>query len=256
MNLFKLFLFLSSASACIIPLISRSLVSQRNRANIQPRINGFLRQSRIASVPDKTSNGLINSGALDSNDQSILKSQLSKMNMNTMILRDKIDCDYERLLEVSDITCILEAYKRNLIDFDYVPKKKDFFLIFLDTAEGNEIIQMYFKYRTFEKMRQMGILMYEEIYKATVLRSNYFVANIAIKHLVAEAENKANTDDLSDSKWIFTKEMLHGSPFSIFETFPLRNEFLKTINELSDDDKQKIMFVINFSVYSSVIPNQ
>ena len=263
MNLFKLFLFLSSASACIIPLIpltSRSLLSQRNRAISQSRINGFLRRSRFDSVPDKKFNGLIKSGALDSNDQSILKSQLSEINMNLndqnrqMIPRETNMFNYESLLEIGDINSILKAYKSHLINFDYIPKNKNFYLIFLDTPEGNEIIQMYFKHRTFEKMRQMGTLTYEEIYKAAVLRSNYFVANIVIKHLVAEVEYKAYTDYLSDSKWMFSKEMLRGSPFGIFEMFPSWNVFLKTINELSEDDKQKIMFFINLSLYSSIIP--
>ena len=44
---------------------------------------------------------------------------------------------------------------------------------------------MYFKHRTFEKMRQMGNLTYEEFIKAAVLKVIIFVANIAIKHLVA-----------------------------------------------------------------------
>ena len=264
MNLFKLLLFFSGVSASLFPSLSRSFVSKSNRAISQPHVNGLLRRSRFSSIPDKTFNDLINSGALDSNDQSILKSHLSEMNTNIqscplIIPDDNIDCNYERLLEIGDIASILKAYKSHLMNFDSIPKNKDFYLIFLDTPEGNEIIQTYFKHRTFEKMRQMGILTYEEIYKAAVLRSNYFVANIAIKHLVAEveykaytdhlydstnidikhsvaeAENKAYTDYLSDSKWTFTKEMLRGSPLGIFETFPSWNVFLKAINELSDD---------------------
>ena len=31
------------------------------------------------------------------------------------------------------------------------------------------------------------------------MRSNYFVANIAIKHLITEVENEAYTDNLGDS---------------------------------------------------------
>ena len=138
MNLIKLFFSLSCASAAFVSTVSRSLAAEFGRKRGQntaelaesrmptvfPKMPSFRNLFPIAhcnSLPENPgSNNFLNTFILPI---------LNKYKPASELLSWR---EYEKLLVEKDFSGISEAFKRNSINFSYIPRTRDFFQVFLD----------------------------------------------------------------------------------------------------------------------------
>ena len=103
--------------------------------------------------------------------------------------------EYEKMLVTKDCARISEAFKSGLIDFGYAPRARDFYRVFLEKecAEGNEIIKRYFDSGVIEEMVEIGLMSYQNIVDAALKKKNYHVANMALDVLIAKHRPEINS---------------------------------------------------------------
>ena len=101
------------------------------------------------------------------------------------------------MLSNHDYAAVSEAYKNDAIDFNYVPKTKYFYLVFLDEncVKGSEIMKKYFESGVIDKMVESGSFSYQDIIEFAVYMDNFYVANLALDRLIAKHRPEINSPD-------------------------------------------------------------
>ena len=196
MNLIKLFFPLSCVSAAFVSTVSRSLAAEfslkrgQNGAELAefrmpmslPKMPSFPNLLPIAlcdNLPvNPGSNNFLNTAIIPNLNQYKLDSESELLSWR----------EYERLLVDKNFFGISEAFKRNSIDFSYVPRTRDFFRVILDRRciEGDEIMKNYFESGVIDEMVEFGFTSYQDIIESAMNNESYFIANLALDRLIAK----------------------------------------------------------------------
>ena len=171
MNFIKLFISLSFVSAAFVPKLTRSLTVELNRLKGHERgdHSNFQAQFSLSQMPSIHNPFPI--------------AYCDSLPKNPVIYEpDNID----KLLEKKEFNALSDLHVKSAIDFNHMPKTKDFYRILTDRNCINceKFMKGYFGSGVIDDMVEMGWLKYQDIVDCALENDNYFVANLALDRLI------------------------------------------------------------------------
>ena len=171
MNFIKLFISLSCVSAAFVPKLSRSLAVKFNRLKGQERgdhseFHAQFSLPQMPSIPNPLPIAFCDS-----------------LPKNPVIYEpDSI----EILLEKKEFNALFDLQVKCAIDFNDIPKTKDFYRILTDRNCINceKIMKGYFDSGLIDDMVKLGSISYQDIVDCALENDNFFVANLALDRLI------------------------------------------------------------------------
>ena len=283
MNLINVLLWASGTSAAVLPIIARQMAVEANRKAKQINDGDINFESQllfnVPKLPDFRIPALriplpiafCDSGKGDSANakkasKHLLKQRLKAQTSRILSLLDDNEYQssynghlvrqlYEAMLDQEDHSGLTEAFKNDEINFSYIPRQNHFYRVFLDfesSAEGNKIIQKYFESGTFEKMRQLGLIKYIDIIEYAMIKNNYFVANLALDHMIAAMHKEIDNEKFDESEWRINPQIFKDYGYKHLEKIPAYKIYPFWFWDLNE--KEKSMFIF-YGKYNRIFAN-
>ena len=248
---------ITSASAAVLPILTRQMAVEFNRKNWPANFPSFQLPCLPADAIDLSSLKRVLPVSYCDAPVPVKKSlkerliaetdPLSSSTLQRKSVNSRFDAKkYEKLLENEDGYGVVEALKNGEIDFSYKPKKKRFYRLFFDinSPEGNSIIEKYFESGLFE---EMGPLTYRDMLELAVCRRNYRVANLVLDHMILAMLKNVDSVDFKEQVYRISPSVFNIIGYSHLEAIPLSKLLGFGVFQLDEEEKEMFKFYAKYN---------